>query len=277
MFTFGLFRPAASVVEGIRPLATRTGLWNGQRLFSNSATCMNDEKTPEETELKVDEAASASAEPEAEAEPIKLSRRRRRFHEWTAGAGAKFSRPSKGTTNYLGSTPFPNNPLFRPRPPLSDESRQKIYDAYKANPEISVRQLASKFYLSLKRVEAILKLKAAEEEMMANGFVLQKKFAKGMEELMGCESKVITVQEPLVDIFPSVNKPKFQRMEENATFTPKDAADVLNRKPYDELVKRAISEEEAKFNFKLPSTTESTPIVESSAKRSKFLIVDTSS
>ncbi|KAF7728435.1 hypothetical protein EC973_006115 [Apophysomyces ossiformis] len=251
MFTFGVFRPAASIVEGIRPLAYRASVWNSHRLFSNTATWLNDSKAPEETELKNDETIEATAEPEVEAEPIKLSRRRRRFHEWANGPGAKFSRPSKGTTNYLGNTPFPNNPLFRPRPPLSDETRQKIYDTYKANPDISIRQLASKFYLSMKRVEAILKLKAAEEEMVAN--------------------------EPLVDIYPDVTKPKFQRMEENATFTPEDAAEVMNRKPYDELVKRAINEEEAKFNFKLPTTDATAPVVDGSAKRSKFLIIDTSS
>lgn len=64
-------------------------------MFSLSTSCREEEKTPETTEEAV---------VEEEAEPIKMSRRRRRFHDWVNGAGAKYSRPSKGTTNYLGSS-----------------------------------------------------------------------------------------------------------------------------------------------------------------------------
>lgn len=65
--------------------------------------------------------------------------------------------------------PFPNNPLFQPRPPLSDALRQEVYEAFVSDPETwTVRKLATKYNISLKRVEAILKLKAAEKEMEIN-------------------------------------------------------------------------------------------------------------
>lgn len=92
-----LFAPATSLFKGIRVAPITTS----QRFFSLTTSCQNEEtKTPEaeqtiEAEVVVEE---------EEADPINLSRRRRRFHEWAHGSGAKYSRPAKGTTNYLGTT-----------------------------------------------------------------------------------------------------------------------------------------------------------------------------
>lgn len=72
---------------------------SSQRFFSITHTCQNEE-TPKTPEATVEEETVE----EEQAEPIKLSRRRRRFHEWAHGNGAKYSRPAKGTTNYLGSS-----------------------------------------------------------------------------------------------------------------------------------------------------------------------------
>lgn len=47
--------------------------------------------------------------------------------------------------------------------------RQEIYDAFESDPENwTVRKLATKYGISLKRVEAILKLKSSEKEMEMN-------------------------------------------------------------------------------------------------------------
>jgi hypothetical protein len=59
--------------------------------------------------------------------------------------------------------------LFQPRPPLSDATKQEIYEAFVSDSENwTVRKLATKFGISLKRVEAILKLKSTEKEMEMN-------------------------------------------------------------------------------------------------------------
>jgi hypothetical protein len=69
-----------------------------------------------------------------------------------------------GLLYVFDSQPFPLNPSFKPPIPVSDELRTSIYRQFMANPEQnSVRVLAGKYYLSMKRVDAILRLKGLEE------------------------------------------------------------------------------------------------------------------
>lgn len=60
--------------------------------------------------------------------------------------------------------PFPLNPSFKPPLPLSDELRTRLYRAYMIDPKLnSVRALATRHNISIKRVDAILRLKGMEE------------------------------------------------------------------------------------------------------------------
>ncbi|KAI8990934.1 eukaryotic mitochondrial regulator protein-domain-containing protein [Mycotypha africana] len=278
-FFKGLYRPSNVVISSTTPIS--------QRLFSSSFHCSNVEepgKTPEaeaaatttEEEAKT-KTADAAVETDAEpAEAINPSRRRKRFLEWIKGQGAKYSRPSEGSTNYLGdSYPFPKNPLFRPRPPLSDALRQEMYDLYISDSaKWTIRKLATKYGISLKRVEAVLKLKDAEKDMEKKGVILQRKFNKGMEKLMGVDQTQYTFREPLIDIQPHIGKPRFKILDEDQPFTPVDAAKALGRTPFQELQKRTI---EAEANFTLESTKKASTDSTSGSKRSKLVIVDTSS
>ena len=55
------------------------------------------------------------------------------------------------------------NPSFKPPPPLSDAVRTKIYREFMQNPKInSVRFLSQRYHISMKRVDAILRLKGME-------------------------------------------------------------------------------------------------------------------
>ncbi|RCH83125.1 hypothetical protein CU098_007404 [Rhizopus stolonifer] len=241
-----------------------------QRYFSLSAQRLNEKGTSKIPETETIEPVE-NIEP-IEAEPIKISRRRRKFHKWMETQGHKYSRPSEGTTNYLAISPFPNNPLFQPRPPLSDATKQQMYDAFASDSQKwTVRKLASKHGVSLKRVEAILKLKSFEKEMETNGIVLQRKFAKGMENLMGVDKTIELLRESLADVFPNVSKPKFKTLPEDSTFGPKDAAKVLNRMPFKDLERRAIELEQAEFTLPKSFTNE-----ETIRKTKKFIITDIS-
>ena len=63
-----------------------------------------------------------------------------------------------------GYQPFPLNPSFKPPTPVSDALRKTLYQSFMANPNAnSVRNLASRYHLSIKRVDAILRLKGLEE------------------------------------------------------------------------------------------------------------------
>ena len=91
-----LIRPALFRVQPASLVAPRV---ESQRLFSCTSRRWTEEK-PEATEEPALEEEQQTEEPE----PVKLSRRRRRFHDWVREDGARFARPSQGTTNYLGST-----------------------------------------------------------------------------------------------------------------------------------------------------------------------------
>jgi Mor family transcriptional regulator len=55
------------------------------------------------------------------------------------------------------------NPSFNPPPPISDAARKRIYADYMLDPETNnIRALSQRYHLSLKRVEAILRLKGLE-------------------------------------------------------------------------------------------------------------------
>lgn len=83
---------------------------------------------------------------------------------WKNTIGKQFSKPQR-PCNWLGDkVPFPLNPSFKPPTPVSDALRNTLYQAFMANPDAnSVRNLASRYHLSIKRVDAILRLKGLEE------------------------------------------------------------------------------------------------------------------
>ena len=89
----------------VQPSILATPRVESQRLFSCTSRRWNEEKPADATASTAEETAQEEQQTEEEPEPIKLSRRRRRFHEWVReGGGARFVRPSQGTTNYLGAT-----------------------------------------------------------------------------------------------------------------------------------------------------------------------------
>ncbi|KAL1935443.1 hypothetical protein VTP01DRAFT_4583 [Rhizomucor pusillus] len=265
----------------LRPAQQRTSLYVtrcSSRFISYSVPRFDQEKSSAAAEEPADNAQSSeeAAPPEI---PLKAPTRRKAFFRWLEKDGARFKNTAQGTTNYMGSRewqPFPNNPLFQVRPPLSDAKREEIYNTYKSDPEKwTIRQLATRYSLSMRRVEAIIKLKQNEKEMEMNGIPLQRDFAKGMEKLMGADEKdPVPMKEPLVDIFPNVKKPTFKFLEEGTPFTEKDAAAELNRKPYHELEEQAIAFEEKRF--KQEQSLSHAAQASSTTKQKKFVIVDTS-
>ncbi|KAJ7201360.1 eukaryotic mitochondrial regulator protein-domain-containing protein [Mycena pura] len=84
--------------------------------------------------------------------------------------------------------PFPMNPSFKPPVPISDATRSRIYVDYMMDPETnSIRALSQRYHISLKRVEAILRLKGLEAAFV-KGKELQSGFRWGMEMLLGVKS-----------------------------------------------------------------------------------------
>ncbi|KAJ7508568.1 eukaryotic mitochondrial regulator protein-domain-containing protein [Mycena galericulata] len=93
-----------------------------------------------------------------------------------------------------GDTPFPMNPSFKPPTPISDAIRSRMYADYMLDPETnSIRALSQRYHVSLKRVEAILRLKGLETAHVKNK-PLQTGFLWGMEMLLDVKSP-----EPRID------------------------------------------------------------------------------
>ncbi|KAJ7684000.1 eukaryotic mitochondrial regulator protein-domain-containing protein, partial [Mycena rosella] len=92
--------------------------------------------------------------------------------------------------NWLGEVPFPMNPSFKPPPPISDAIRSRMYADYMLDPETnSVRALSQRYHTSLKRVEAILRLKGMEAAYVKNK-PLQTGFLWGMEMLLDVKHRL---------------------------------------------------------------------------------------
>ncbi|KAL0571982.1 hypothetical protein V5O48_009984 [Marasmius crinis-equi] len=80
--------------------------------------------------------------------------------------------------------PFPLNQSFKPPPPLSDTLKERMYEEYMMNPQKNnIRALSQRYHVSLKRVDAILRLKGMEKDWI-KGKPLQTGFVRGMEKLL---------------------------------------------------------------------------------------------
>ena len=90
-----------------------------------------------------------------------------RPRNWLGDERVCFLLPGSQSHNGLTTIflqPFPLNTTFKPPAPISDELKDIIYATYMQNPvEYGVRQLAALYGLSIKRVDAILRLKGLEQ------------------------------------------------------------------------------------------------------------------
>ncbi|CAG8622838.1 16758_t:CDS:2 [Acaulospora morrowiae] len=184
-------------------------------------------------------------EKEGLSEESKTTQVRRRikrflFKEFLAQEGKLYEMPKFNGPNYLGSSncPFPMNPYFKAQPPLSDTFKEVVWDMFMQG--ITIREIGTKMGISLKRVEAILKLKKLEKDMIAQGLTIQRSFSSHMEKMLGARS---ILSEELSDTLPQVGKPKFYLRDEGEAFKPEDAANILKRPTLAILEERKLREE----------------------------------
>ncbi|RDB29607.1 hypothetical protein Hypma_016018 [Hypsizygus marmoreus] len=107
------------------------------------------------------------------------------YNEFMEAIGYRFKR-ADAPKKWLGNqVPFPMNPSFKPPPPVSDAVKTTIYREFMHDPEKNnVRALSQRYHLSLKRVDAILRLKGMETDWV-KGIPLQTGFRVGMENILG--------------------------------------------------------------------------------------------
>ncbi|KAH9050550.1 eukaryotic mitochondrial regulator protein-domain-containing protein [Lactarius hengduanensis] len=156
---------------------------------------------------------------------------------WKKTVGKQFEKPHRPCNWLGGKVPFPLNPSFKPPTPVSDALRNTLYQSFMADPKTnSVRNLAGRYHLSMKRVDAILRLKGLEENWVKvclvltrnQGKPLQTGFLKGMEQHLGVtydaskhkthedwvEGRIQTIEADALDQAEGDNKARtrYQRM-----------------------------------------------------------------
>ncbi|KAJ2375414.1 hypothetical protein IW150_002562 [Coemansia sp. RSA 2607] len=208
---------------------------------SSLAEAEDEEALAEEPQILRAEPVEAMANTDEQSKKEKAERSLG-YKGWMITEGGAYKNVRPGRTNYIGGgmRPFPLNPFFRPRPPVSDRVKEAIYADYLKAPERNTpRLLGEKYAISIKRVEAILKLKAIEHHMVEYGKLNpQTKLTAGMESMLGVSSSNKSLTEGLVSQSPRVSGPRFHAVPEGQSFTAVDAAEVLGRKPYQQIMDR---------------------------------------
>ncbi|KAJ9066610.1 hypothetical protein DSO57_1007952 [Entomophthora muscae] len=130
---------------------------------------------------------------------------------------------------YLGKygQPFPLNPLFKHAVPLSESKKNELFKLFLNDPKKNTpRVLATAFKISIRRAEAILKLKHLELDMIKNkGFKPLLNFETGMSKILGANDK--REIEELEPINPKLGKP--------------DAACALGREEFTQLTEEILT------------------------------------
>ncbi|CAE6443000.1 unnamed protein product [Rhizoctonia solani] len=159
--------------------------YNQARTFVQSSVLRDESASSEEGAFK--KGKPAKVDPQA-------------VEGWFRGEGLPYLNPTPGKPNWLGGNiPYPDNPTFKPPPPLSDVVKTSIYDRYLKSPQLAasnseshnqtVRTLSEQFGVSIARIEAIVRLKNYERQYQ-KGKKLQHAFQRGMESYLGVHPEI---------------------------------------------------------------------------------------
>jgi hypothetical protein len=150
-----------------------------------------------------DESAANQDEPSSDtAEPQAVVMKSAGYKEWLKKEGSAFRDfPRRGSPWLGGDVPFPFNPTFKPPPPIGQGVRDAIFFSHSVDPEKNdVRALSARFGISIKRIEAIIRLKSLEEVHRKDKRPLQTGFLAGMEYYLRVPTSQRTVS-------PGMNTP----------------------------------------------------------------------
>lgn len=150
---------------------------------------------------------------------------------------------------------FPMNAYFKPNPPLSNLTKNRVFEMYQSGTPIE--KVADLFGVSVMRVNAICRLKSLEEKFKQRNVPIQSKLAGKMDFFLGsvdlkpAEGK--TPEERYELLKPHLSerlKPYFTILEENKHMSPEEAANLLKTDPFSPVApvdKHAKKEEIKKY------------------------------
>lgn len=147
----------------------------GARAFTTKSCLREDAAGPSAASASANEPAAAEDEASTRAAAERgesMSKNaashshRKAFVRWVSGQGQRYSGAARepGMTNYLDGKahPFPLNPMFRPQPPVSSAIKDGIVQEWQNG--TGLRQISSKFGVTLERVEAVLALRQVRDQ-----------------------------------------------------------------------------------------------------------------
>lgn len=163
-----------------------------------------------------------------------------------------------------------------PKAPLSNASKTRIFELFKADPKANDhRALSAQFKISLERVKAIIRQKELELELCRKGFTADPTYIEQMEsnlEPVNVSDELRSVERP--KSLPV--RPIFVSVPEGRSFDFEDAKAVLLAQG----IRPKFAEENAKDTQEKHSAVERKVVEISKSEferaRSKFVFVDTS-
>lgn len=123
------------------------------------------------------------------------------FKDWLREITEKLAAQPTGPFYLGGDRPFPHNPSFIPHTPITDVLRNKMYRLSQENPDQwTPRKLSAQFKVAIPRIKAILKMKAIEAKMVAEGkLTTDEGHVKQIEQILGARVPVRVEEELVID------------------------------------------------------------------------------
>ncbi|KAL1748933.1 eukaryotic mitochondrial regulator protein-domain-containing protein [Schizophyllum fasciatum] len=194
------------------PPSSSTPARAARRICTTSVCHAEDAAPPPQNEPALADSAPPEAAAEARRELPKDDDGEqhipRTYKEFMQTVGQKYRDVDiNNKNNWLSAdklSPFPMNPSFRPPPPISDGKKELMWTLFHQDPDANSQlALSRKFGVSLKRVDAILRLKGLEHAMKAEKpDSLQTGFQKGMEVLLGSEQAQVNANKYALQSMP---------------------------------------------------------------------------
>ncbi|KAF4589111.1 37s ribosomal protein mitochondrial [Ophiocordyceps camponoti-floridani] len=166
---------------------------------------------------------------------LRMTRLRHQFITWLQSGEANSYRTSKNRVRYVKDSadkPFPNNPLFRSQPVLSNDTRERIWHkvVVLGHP---LKGVSSELNVDVRRVAAVVRLKQLEKQMAEQGKKLATPYA---EAVLAMLPKAILRDDRENEPFEPINDVHIHKrsmhqlflpVSESRYFTREDAAEAF--------------------------------------------------
>ncbi|KAM0325046.1 hypothetical protein ACHAQA_007583 [Verticillium albo-atrum] len=228
----------------------------------------------------------------------KTSRQRTMMYEWMEQSGHKFEEAPSNGPRYLGDAndqPFPLNPLFRSPRVLDESMREEIFRRV-TEQKLSLKAVSADLGIEIRRVAAVVRMKALEKQWEFQGKQLAKPYSRAMLGMLPTTAytpgQTQYDHEPIneIDVHKLTQQQLFVPTSEARVFTREDAAEAFHRTmlptdkraPHTQLIElqkaklEGVPMEASLFKFKADTKAEEDRVKEKHQKKVQLLESQTS-